>query len=384
MKNIYQLALVGLLITSCQKNSLKTEAPSAENSSLKVSMAQLKFEMDQALPLLVSPKDFHNPNNQSQVENRLRSLHQIGTKVSHEAALKDHDPILEFLSVGFQDEIDRSFEAYLQGHREFARVSLLNVSAYCIECHTRTQSGPSFETSTIDKNWSKMRKIDQVDYLVATRQFERARLTINDIAKRGLTSDINVFDLDRAVRLGLMVTVRYQQSPEHTATLVQNLLQTSQLPFYLKSAALAWKAQIDAWKKEPSSTDTLALSRQILATAQASHSEERFLEVQMFRIQALLNPLINTEKNSNRLSEALFLLGQSYEITKDLALWTLHESYYEACIQKAPGSSWARRCYDAYERSIYLGYTGTRGTQLPGDVQTKLKSLKKMAYSSKK
>ena len=76
------------------------------------------------------------------------------------------------------------------------------------------------------------------------------------------------------------------------------------------------------------------------------------------------------------MGEILYLLGQSYEVTRDLATWTLHESVYETCISKVPKSEWSNRCYQAYERSIYVGYTGSRGTYIPEEVEQKLKQLK--------
>lgn len=375
------LTLAGFLF-SCQKISLKTTPPSNVDISLKTSMSHLKYELDELLPYLANPKEFHNPINKAKIEEKIHSLQKLGSQVTHEPAIKQKDPILEFLSIGFQDEINRSYQAYKQNHQEFARVSLLNVSAYCIECHTRTQSGPSFSTSSVDKIWSKMRALDQIDYLVATRQFELARTKINQIAGKGLSAEINVFDLDRAIRLGLLITVRYQQNPQHASLLVDQILKAPQLPFYLKSAAQAWKKQVNSWiaeNKKSNTQDPLVFARELFKRSQVEKTDERFFEVDLFRVQTLLNPLIATETNSQRLGEALWILGQSYELTKDLVIWSLHETYFESCIQKLPHTIWSNKCYNSLEKSIYTGYTGSRGTYLPPDVEEKLKALKKLS-----
>lgn len=377
------------LAWSCQSSTTQSNTPPASNSyvDLNASMGQLKKELDHIMPLLVQPKEFHNPKNQVLLQEKINSLYKIGTQVSHEPALYGRDPILEYLSVGFQDEITRSFDAFEKGHREFARVSLLNVTAFCIECHTRTNSGPSFDNAVQSKHWNKMRTIDQIDYLIASRQFDQAREMIYKIAAQGLTNEMNVFDLDRAVRLGLLITVRYKQNPAQGITLIEQLEKSKNLPFYLKNANKSWKTQLNQWTldlQNKSTSDPIASARQLMDLSTKDHNLERFHEINMFRIQAALNPIISLETDPNKLGEALLLLGQSYELTKDLALWSLHESYYETCIRKLPKTEWAKKCYESYERSIYFGYTGSRGTYLPQDVEIKLQQLKKIALGESK
>lgn len=388
MKNIILFISI-LLAWSCQSSTSKSTTATASNPyvDLNASMGQLKTELDHIMPLLVQPKEFHNPKNQGLLQEKIQALYKIGTQVSHEPALHGRDPILEYLSVGFQDEITRSYDAFEKGHREFARVSLLNVTAFCIECHTRTNSGPSFENAVQTKHWNKMRTIDQVDYLMASRQFDQAQAMINKIAAQGLTNEMNVFDLDRAIRLGLLITVRYKQNPAQGLTLIEQLEKSKNIPFYLKSAAVAWKTQLSQWSediKNKTTPDPILTSRRLMSASTKDNSLERFHEINMFRIQAALNPIIAFEKESNKLGESLLLLGQSYELTKDLALWSLHESYYETCIRKLPKTEWSKKCYEAYERSIYFGYTGSRGTYLPQDVEKKLKELQSIALGESK
>ncbi|MCS6837655.1 MAG: hypothetical protein NZ480_02315 [Bdellovibrionaceae bacterium] len=363
-----------------------TKSSQQTDLHLKVSMFHLKSELDELLPFILNPKEFHKTTQVQKLSEKLANLRKISQQVSHEPAIQAQDPVLKFLSQGFQDEINRSYEAFQMGHREYARISLLNVSAFCIECHTRTQSGPSLHFGVAKEVWASMRPIDQLDYLVATRQFDEARKLAEKIVKEGLTSQTNVFDLDRAVRLGLLVTVRYDQNPDHALALVNALLSSKSLPFYLKASALSWKNHIHRWKLEGGSAvapkDPLALARSLANRMSSANTQDRYFEIEMMRIQALLNPYItHTNLSRDQLGEALYLLGSSYEVTKDLATWSLHENYYEACIRQVPNSAWAKRCYEAYEKSIYAGYTGSRGTFIPPEVESKLKELKKLTTS---
>jgi hypothetical protein len=57
----------------------------------------------------------------------------------------------------------------------------------------------------------------------------------------------------------------------------------------------------------------------------------------------------------------------------------MHELYYEACVRELPHSSLAKRCYERYEQSVYVGYTGSGGTNIPDELQVILSELKKLA-----
>jgi hypothetical protein len=373
MKTKLIVLFVGILavIASCQKTFLKQNTPPSPSEDLKVSMSHLRYELDQTLPYLLNPKEFHNPKNTDLIKERMSAISKISNIVTHESAVKNHDPVLNFLAIGFKDEINRSVEAFNQGHREYARMNMLNVSGYCIECHTRTHSGPSLDMTSVESSWPKMRLIDQLDYLVATRQFQKARTLANSITSKGLTENVNVFDLDRAARLGLLITVRYEQNPNNALQLIDGLLKSPRLPFYLKSAATAWRKQVVAWQSNSKQKMEPLAQARILA----KHTQN---EIDMLRIQALLNPTINEKMNPEVMGESLYLLGLSYEVTKDIAMWSLHENYFEACIRKLPKSKWANQCYEALEKNIYFGYTGSRGTFIPDEVEQKLKELKKM------
>ncbi len=387
--NLFLVTLMAFsFVTACQPSSphrvdiIDSSTAAAPDAQVTVSMVRLKYELDQILPYLVSPKQFHNPQNQKTIEQRLLTLSQIGQTVSHVPSIMGTDPILEFLSIGFEDELKRSFDSYKNGHMEYSRLSLLNVTAYCIECHTRTQSGPSFATDKIDSTWKSLRLIDQIDYLVATRQFDLALKTINSILSQGLSDKINVFDLDRAVRLGLMISVRFNQNPEQTIQLITALSKAPNIPFYLKAASQSWLIKAKSWSRQANLKiykEPFDAAKELFEQTQAPSNKGQFNEIEMFRIQALLNPIIASEKNNDRLGEELFLLGTSYEQTKDIAIWSLHEGYYETCIKRLPASKWAAKCYEALEKSLYLGYTGSRGTFLPEEVQIKLNELKKIA-----
>jgi hypothetical protein len=73
------------------------------------------------------------------------------------------------------------------------------------------------------------------------------------------------------------------------------------------------------------------------------------------------------------------MAGLCYDVLKTYQLGELHEIYFESCIRSAPHSSLAQTCYRRYEQSIYDGFTGSAGTDIPDDIEDKLQTLEALA-----
>jgi hypothetical protein len=92
-----------------------------------------------------------------------------------------------------------------------------------------------------------------------------------------------------------------------------------------------------------------------------------------------MHELMSRFPESPFLAEGLFLIGMSYDVLQDLGLWSLHQMYYQACIEKQPHSKLARRCYERYKDSIVFGYSGSSGIHIPPAVQLDLSRLENLA-----
>lgn len=372
-----------LVLNACQSSTPKAQPPAEQDPNLNASMQNLKLQMDLLLPTLLNAREFRAPENQASIAARLRTLERVSNNVTHSTAIKDENATLAFLSKGFHDDIRRSREAFEQGKKDYARTSLLNTGAYCIECHTRTNSGPSFQTNEFQQSLTLLQPLDRAEYLVATRQFDAALKDLDQVLKGGIKEGVTVFDLEKAAHMALQITVRFQNDPAKGLAIIDDILQAPNVPFNMKTNAQLWKAGLQNWKKEKKREvrDPLKKSRELVdhALKKQKGRDDRASDVEMMRVQSLLYPVLNTEKKPARAGEALYLMGQAYESVRDLSLSSLHEEYYEACIRKVPHSEWSKRCFKKFEESTLIGYSGSGGTSIPADVQGKLKELKDLA-----
>ncbi|NJL25957.1 MAG: hypothetical protein HC902_12860 [Calothrix sp. SM1_5_4] len=231
--------------------------------------------------------------------------------------------------------------------------------------------------------------IERIEFQAASRQFDPVLTEVVGKLKDPSHVAISPMDLERAARIALSVAVRVKQDPDRAAFLAQAVIDSPNASFATKEAARAWLKDIKVWqgekaRKYASDKDVMAAARVLLKKkgevdepVLGDHSEVKFL-----RASLLMHDLLRGHPQSPYTAEALYTIGRSYESLRDLGLWSLHEMYYLACINKVPHTALSERCYKNYEESVTLGYTGSSGVHLPAAVRKHLSDVKATATVS--
>ncbi len=382
------LAAGWLVVEACHNSgSNKKSREEGEVPALAGSMQGFKANLTRLLPLVIDSKKFSSIENKKQITQEVDNLLAISKRVVHIPQVNSMDLSLRFIADAFTDELKRAKESIDSDRMEFARYTLMKMTSYCIECHTRTSSGPSFDTGELEQGLKSMTSMERGEYLLATRQFDRAFDEFQEVIKFSLSKKTNLFDMDRAARYALAISVRYERNPKKSLKIAQLIANHDQSPVYLKQSARIWETSIKDWMKEKKQSlddveDVLKHSRSLVDMGYKAQMSlyDRSGEVVFLRVLSDLHLLLAKTLNKNQLGEVLYLTGLSYEVVRDLSVWSIHEDYYETCIRQAPHTTWSEKCFSKLEQSIYFGYTGSRGLSLPMDVQNKLDELKKLAF----
>jgi hypothetical protein len=389
MKTLLIAIAIALLATGCEStkktDGQKSSAVTSENWNSQ--MGQLESGLTDLLPYLVDPQQYNDPKNYKKIESSVKRLADLSQKVEHSPSMVARDPSVRFISSAFSEDLKRAQDSLMAGRREFARYSLMNVTAYCIECHTRSSSGPQFDSAELTQTLGKLNHLERGEFLLAGRRYEAALSEFKKAIQQKLDRGQDFFGVDKAVRYALAVTVKVDKSPEKSLQVIELIEKNSNTPFYLKQNVLGWKKALLEWKNEkPVKRDNpqqvLTLVKSLIRKAdQASvGSFDKSGEIYYLRALSDLHLLMLTDLKQDSLGEVLYLTGLSYESVRDLSVWSLHENYYESCIRAVPQSKWAKLCYQKLEESVYFGYTGSSGVRVPMDVMVRLQELQKLAF----
>ena len=156
-------------------------------------------------------------------------------------------------------------------------------------------------------------------------------------------------------------------------------------PFYLTSAVQHWKKSLKSWSYEKDQKDSIKKAKELIAEARIlqEYPYDHRADVLYLRASTVLHNALKKENSNAVQAEIYYLLARCYEVLKDVGLWNLNEMYYESCIRKNPHTKLSTQCFEAFERSIYLGYSGSGGTFVPYRIRKKLDELNLLAFEIK-
>lgn len=330
---------------------------------------------------------FNSSENFKSIQDNAKRLADRAHRLTLDKA-PDNDPTLQILSQMFQDETSRAYTALKSGNRSYGRMLLSQVSSFCIACHTRNSTGPSFSKLPLEPSSPLEFPIEKGKFYAATRQFDRAFDLFQQIVADSSGPVKRPIEWEQAFRFGITIAVRVQKDPDKALSLVNRVMGSKTAPYFLRQDAQNWKTSIEQWKKElprKAATEEGLFSEAVRLIAQAREEQKYPLDhsadITYLRASAIIHELLQMPvKNAGRVQEALLMAGMCYEVLRATEIDDLHEVYYEACIKRSPNTSLSEVCYRKYEQSTYLGYTGSSGTHLPDEVVKKLKALEGMAH----
>jgi hypothetical protein len=378
-----------LLASACTHKAPQENAqanPGSEPKAWSASMQDLKSAISNLLPLAASHEGFEDRKNHPYIQEQLSVLSKESNSIAKHATMAGRDPSVRYLSNAFTEDVKRIENSFMVGKKEFARYHVVNLTSYCIECHTRDSSGPNFSSEKLTNILQKLKPIERAEYELATRQYDQALDELKKIISANLQEKGNLFLVDKSVRLALAVTVKYLQSPDKALDVVSILEKSSSTPYFLKQNAISWRASLESWKKEKSNTKESVAARLarieaklIKASQIDSLTTDRSGDITYLRSLAELHGLLGGELKKQEIGRTMYLAGVAYEAIRELEFLNLSENYFEGCIRTLPHSEWSSKCFKKYEESIYFGFSGSSGVQIPIDEQLKLKELQSLA-----
>lgn len=354
-------------------------------------MQELSQALNKLLPLVSDPKEFNNPANETAIEDatvRLKKLSHQVRRLEKPAA----DPAYESIARMLDEDLARSVQALHNGNRDYARLTIRESIGYCIQCHTQTAGGPSFPKLELGFDPSKLSPLGQGDYYAATRQFDSALKAYRAGVKDAAYAKRDIFGWERAARSSLAIAVRFKESPKESRKIAVDINANNSAPESLRTAANSWIKAIDAWAKEKpgkfkGENALLDRAEKLITSAekQTDGPNEHGQDILFLRASADLHKWLSThpakEGADPARAKALYLAGLAAEESRELNFWTLHERYYELCIDAEPKSDRSKVCFGKLNDSVLAGYTGSSGLHLPPEESARLARLKEKAVA---
>ncbi|MCM2282846.1 MAG: hypothetical protein NDI61_13485 [Bdellovibrionaceae bacterium] len=386
----YRLIFIAGLILIISALVVARVARAEKTATWQMKMNEISQFLGELAPFLYDEAAYNDPANKAKIETLTGKLSELAHDIDKKKMGKkgvqtpDFDPALEVLAAEFDDSVTRAHESFKSGYKDYSRALLRTSVSYCISCHTRVPTAEAKPMSGFNAGLAKAGAAERIRFFAATRQFD---LVTSEFEKTFTDKqNVRVVDLESAARVALSVALRVHKNIDEGLKIAARVAEHPSAPQSLKEEAKIWTKELGLWKSEASTAPTtapatLAAARELVIRGQIlqqSPSDARG-DVAYLKASSLLHEMLKKKSTPAETADALYYIGVCYEALRDLGFWTLHESYYEACIRAKPASPRAEVCYSRLNDSVMLGYTGTRGTDIPMDVQRRLNTLQKMA-----
>lgn len=380
-------------LTACaatDKNTNDSASTETASPSWQGRMQQLNVTISDLIPYVFDDRQFYDPKNFSVIEEKTKAFaslaHGLDQTKKGAVAPPSSDPALAFFSTQFQSDLQRAQESLTADHRGYAQSVLKTSISYCVSCHTRTDSGPKYNFQTDDGFVKKLRPLDRAKYYTAVRQYESALKEYLGILENPAIGRERPFDVERAARGALAISVRVNKDPKTSKRIAEDVIKRSTTPLFVKSDAESWVKAINEWQTDSAklpSTEAGFVSR-IKSLINKANSQQRYSadmrgDIYYLLATSLVHDYFQKFPNPKNPAEMFYLAGMSYQALRELGFWTIHEMYFERCIRQAPHSPLARTCYEQFEQSVLLGYSGSGGLFLPAAVGKQLLDLRALA-----
>lgn len=302
----------------------------------------------------------------------------------------DSDPSIPLLANLFEREASQAYSALEAGHIEYAKGSLRLVTSYCIACHTRTDQGPQFPAFPLDPKANKLEPFEKAQLFAAVRQFDSAATELDRVIADSKFATNQQLQWGRAVREAFTIAIRVKKDPKRTLEIANKIQAFKSVPPLFKEYPATWKISAKEWVDEATqrfeTEDELwAEANRLLKKAQASQKYplDHSADIYFLRLSVTAHELLARFPNGKKTADALFLLGNAYDVLDDHLVSPLPEMYYETCVRTSPHTEISLRCYQRYEANLNFGYTGSSGTSIPPDLADRMKELKAKAEPAK-
>jgi hypothetical protein len=372
-----------LLILSCKS----ADKPVAKGSSQAWpgQMQGMAQDVKKLLPFLYDKQAYANPKNRDQIRQHLKDFSQAAHQVNARTgqAFLGDDLLIEYSLNNLREDLNRALTTFDNGQLEYSRSVAKATMGHCFRCHSVGSAGASAAWDVEEVSHLSLAPLEKADLLVATRKFDKALTYMESMLNSPEFLKAYAFDFEAMLRRYLALIIRVENAPQRALSELDKILNRGETPQYIAQQAEGWRRSLNEWvgeKRRPpkSANGLLAQVEKRFKRAQGIQHYERDHagDVEYLRATSMLHQGMKFLTEAEDQARALLWLGRAYEVLDELGSWNLHESYFEACLFKAPKSETAKKCYGRLEASLTMGYSGSAGTHLPPEEKERLRRLK--------
>ncbi len=345
--NYASLILVLSMLQSCA-----TRDDSTKQENWNSHMRELAQIFSEILPYLSSENAFNKAIKSDALEEPIKNLGRMVSKVKIEFQQPHMDPSLSIVAAQFDHEIRQASSSLQNKLYPQALQQLSNLNRYCISCHTLLESNTDAFLPELSTNFENLSYLQRGDFYLATRRFSDAVYEY----ERGLLdpswAQLNQREWTDHMQRLLSVVVRVRNSPAFTLEMVNRFFASNSYPSELRKEVMHWRRHIVEWQLETSQKNTLmktpkARAQSLLdqAKIEGKINGRESVRILALRASGILHEELASNKKALRDPQLLYFAGIAASYLSDVEISAVPEVFFDRCILNRPNSELAAKCY---------------------------------------
>ncbi len=355
----------------------------------KSKMQEAFTSLVELIPFITNQAEFENKSNEKVISEHMVKLQKAFKTANHEGVLKQDifSPSYSLINEHLADSV----EAFKKGKKDYVAWRMKEVTSLCLDCHTRLPVGHASSFSEgkrrlEEKQFSNNYNLGIAQMIVRRYADAKASFTKN-IEEKLLIP--NVTDLILPFKQIMVIDLKVERDPKNMLAVVDHYIGKEKLPESDRKTLQEWQKKLKAWLenknlKNPPANDE-QMKRFIFNAVKPSFKDDSLYmgnaEVDLLITSGIMSNYLFENTKSALVPDLLYWIGLSEKYLKRDQFLSSGDLFLKLCVGKYPKSDVARRCYDEYESSMEFQFTGSRGTDMPEEIQKELKQLKSQLRS---
>lgn len=377
-------------------------AKEKKSTTTKQVMNEILQSFVNLIPYASDEMKWKDPNAKAYIQGNLTKIADAFKEAKHLSSINQPGfrPSYEVV----REHVEATVDAFNSDHKIFARTRLKATTQLCMSCHTQLSQTKASETFgalgkltrndfASDFEYAEFLFLIR-DYNKAIRYYEReidARIAKNNSLKRVQNSDASKyldFTIEQSLKRMLTIYTKINYDPSKAMLFIEKYKNAHAFSSGLKGEIENWIKDLKIWQtakyvgKITNEKELESFIKKYLEKFEDQPAVAGENDVTLLVANGALYSFLNRFPKSESGAQVLYWLAETDKVLNQSYFFSLSDIYLRVCVMKYSKSPYAPKCYKSYEESIYFGYSGSAGTNVPKEELDKLEKLK--SYLPKK
>lgn len=289
-----------------------------------------------------------------------------------------------------ETQLSQALSAIKYKNFDYTKSILNDFTSICTTCHTQDPKLRSLFPNVKRESFGSDYNYAEFNYM--TRNYQPAIDYYNKHLKN--VSKINEAELLSIMKRMMTIYLQVDYRPDDAIEQLSNLKNYKLHTKFSRKTLNEWLSGLAELKKNSKKLPTINNIDQLNVhvnkilgdlhepgSAQFPNKRERISRIWL---RGVLYHYLNTEPSREETPIILYWLAIIDRSINFSLYYSLADMYLKECILQYTSHPYAKKCFDEYEAYVTMAYSGSRGTDIPEDIQDELKALRIRVHTAPK